>query len=253
VNSSTDQTVVIIPTYCERESLRPLVERLLAASSDVDVLIVDDNSPDGTGALADALAAADARVNVLHRAGKQGLGPAYVAGFRWALAREYTRIVEMDADGSHQPEQLSGLLAALRDGAALAIGSRWVPGGSMVNWPWYRRAISRAGTQYARLLLRSRLHDITSGYRAFQRSALESVDLATLSAEGYAFQIELAWRIERQGSSISEVPITFVEREHGRSKMSIRIVLEALLHVTRWGLLGVPASGPGARASLRRN
>ena len=240
MNLSTDRAVVVIPTYCERDNLAPLLQRLLSAVPDVDVLIVDDNSPDGTGAVADALAAAETRVTVLHRAHKQGLGPAYVAGFRWALERDYAMVVEMDADGSHQPEQLPALLAALHDGASLAIGSRWIPGGRVVNWPWYRRAISRAGTQYARLLLRSRLHDITSGYRVYRRAALESIDLSSLSADGYAFQIELAWRVERAGGGIREVPITFVERTRGQSKMTLRIVLEALVHVSRWGILGVP-------------
>ncbi|RNE67319.1 polyprenol monophosphomannose synthase [Cryobacterium tepidiphilum] len=237
---STDRAVVVIPTYCERESLPALVTRLLAVTPAVDVLIVDDNSPDGTGDLADEISRTTPRVQVLHRDSKQGLGPAYVAGFRWALHNGYDRVVEMDADGSHQPEQLPALLAALDGGAALAIGSRWVPGGRVVNWPWYRRLISRAGTQYARILLRSRLHDITSGYRAFPRRALEAVDLGSLSAHGYAFQIELAWRLERSGAAISEVPITFVEREHGRSKMTLRIVVEALVRVTRWGFTREP-------------
>lgn len=233
---STDRAVVVIPTYCERESLPPLMTRLLAVTPAVDVLIVDDNSPDGTGDLADEISRSEPRVHVLHRPGKQGLGPAYVAGFSWALDAGYARIVEMDADGSHQPEQLPALLAALDGDAALAIGSRWVPGGAVVNWPWYRRLISRAGTQYARLLLRSKLHDITSGFRAFPRWSLEALDLGSLSAQGYAFQIELAWRVERSGAAIREVPITFIEREHGRSKMTFRIVFEALVSVTRWGL-----------------
>jgi dolichol-phosphate mannosyltransferase len=227
--------VVVIPTYCERDSLPPLIARLLAVTPAVDLLIVDDNSPDGTGDLADAIGRNEPRVHVLHRAGKQGLGPAYVAGFRWALDSGYDRIVEMDADGSHQPEQLPALLAALDGGAALAIGSRWVPGGRVVNWPWYRRLISRAGTQYARMLLHSRLHDITSGYRAFPRRSLEAIDLASLSAQGYAFQIELAWRLEQSGAPIREVPITFIEREQGQSKMTLRIVFEALVRVTGWG------------------
>lgn len=241
MDSHADRTVVIVPTYNERENLEPLVRRILAADAIVDLLIVDDNSPDGTGALADAIAAATpGRVAVLHRERKQGLGPAYVAGFAWALHRRYARIVEMDADGSHQPEQLGDLLAALGGGTVLAIGARWIPGGEVVNWPWYRRAISRAGTGYARLLLRSSLHDITSGFRAYERAALESIDRTTLSADGYAFQIELAWRLERAGAGIREVPITFVERTHGQSKMSLRIVIEALVQVTRWGLQGVP-------------
>ncbi|MCX7522917.1 polyprenol monophosphomannose synthase [Microbacterium sp. STN6] len=236
MTSDTGRTVVIIPTYCEAESLEALLRRVLAVQPAVDVLVVDDNSPDGTGALADRIAGDESRVHVLHRPGKQGLGPAYIAGFRWALGRDYAVIVEMDADGSHQPEQLPRLLTAVTDGADLAIGARWVAGGRIENWPWYRIAISRLATRYARLLLRSRLHDITAGYRAYRREALASLDLDALSAEGYAFQIELAWRLESAGADIREVPITFVEREHGRSKMTLRIVAEALLRVTAWGL-----------------
>ncbi len=237
---------MVIPTYNERENLLPLAARILTTVPAIDILVVDDNSPDGTGDLADELASTDPRVSVLHRTAKNGLGPAYVAGFRWALERDYIRIVEMDADGSHRPEELPALLAAVAAGADLAIGARWIPGGRVVNWPWYRQLISRAGTFYARILLRSSLHDITSGYRAYRRSALESLHLSTLSAQGYAFQIELAWRIERQGRPIREVPITFVEREHGASKMTTRIVVEALTQVTRWGLFGSRMSRGGA-------
>jgi len=233
---------VVIPTYNERESLPVLLPGLLALPDSVHVLIVDDNSPDGTGDWADEQALTESRVTVLHRSEKEGLGPAYVAGFNVALERGFGTIVEMDADGSHRVDQLPLLLAAIESGAALAIGSRWVPGGSIVNWPWYRQAISRMGTAYARILLRSSLHDITSGFRAFTRSTLESVDISTLSAAGYAFQIELAWRVERQGLRIAEVPITFIEREFGSSKMSTRIVLEALAKVTFWGFTGASRS-----------
>jgi len=230
----------VIPTYNELESLPIVLGQLLALDGTLQVLVVDDNSPDGTGALADGIAATEARVSVLHRSEKSGLGPAYVAGFTWALARDFAVIVEMDADGSHQVSELPALLAAVADGAALSIGSRWVTGGRIVNWPWYRQAISRAGTAYARILLRSHLQDITSGFRAFSRAALESVELDSLGAAGYVFQIELAWRIERQGLPIAEVPITFIERVHGSSKMTTRIVVEALAKVTRWGLQGAP-------------
>jgi len=243
VNSVAPSTLVVIPTYNERESLPILLEQLLVVSPQLSILVVDDNSPDGTGEYADQLAATEPRVTVLHRTEKQGLGPAYVAGFGWALERDFEIIVEMDADGSHLVEELPTLIAAVQNGAALAIGSRWVKGGTIVNWPRYRQAISRTGTAYARVLLRSQLHDITSGFRAFSRAALESIDLSSLGAAGYVFQIELAWRIERQGLPIREVPITFVERAHGSSKMTTRIVVEALAKVTRWGLRGAPDSG----------
>lgn len=234
--------VVVIPTYCEIDTLAPLVSRVLAASSRPDVLIVDDNSPDGTGALADRLAGAEPRVRVLHRAGKEGLGPAYVAGFHSVLATGPDVIVEMDADGSHQPEELDRLLAAIADGADLVIGARWIPGGRTVHWPWYRKLISRAGTAYARIVLRSRLHDITSGYRAFRADYLASLDLDGLMSAGYVFQIEMAWRAERSGADIREVPITFVERIDGTSKMTPGIALEAIRQVTRWGLASPSAS-----------
>ena len=240
VNTAAPSTLVVIPTYNELESLPLVLGQLLALDDSVQVLVVDDNSPDGTGALADQVAGNEPRVSVLHRTEKAGLGPAYVAGFTWALERDFAVIVEMDADGSHQVSELPLLLAAVADGAALAIGSRWVDGGRIVNWPRHRQAISRAGTAYARILLRSHLQDITSGFRAYSRAALESIDLDSLGAAGYVFQIELAWRIERQGLPIREVPITFIERVHGSSKMTTRIVVEALAKVTRWGLRGSP-------------
>lgn len=246
MTETADSTLVVIPTYNELESLPLVVAGLLGLERDLEILVVDDNSPDGTGDWANNFAAGDDRLTVLHRTVKEGLGPAYVAGFRWALERGYGTIVEMDADGSHRVDQLPLLLEAVESGAALAIGSRWIPGGSIVNWPWYRQAISRIGTSYARIMLHSSLHDITSGFRAFSRSALESADVSTLSAAGYAFQIELAWRIERQGLPIAEVPITFVEREFGRSKMTTKIVIEALSKVTSWGLRGLPKSPPAS-------
>lgn len=229
------RVVTIIPTYNEHQSLPLTVERLRAAVPNSDVLIVDDNSPDGTGALADTMAAQDARINVLHRAGKEGLGAAYIAGFRWALERGYEVLVEMDADGSHQPEQLPALLDAVSD-ADLVIGSRWVPGGAVVNWPFHRKLLSRAGSLYSRTMLGLAVRDITAGYRAFRRETLESIDLATVDSVGYGFQVDMTFRVARLGHRIVEVPITFVEREYGDSKMSGNIVLEAIGSVTRWGM-----------------
>ena len=247
VSPYAPRVLVVVPTYCEVDSLRPLVERVLASSPRPDVLVVDDNSPDGTGELADRLAEADPRVQVLHRAGKEGLGPAYIAGFHRALDAggvdqpAYDVIVEMDADGSHQPEQLALLVAAITSGADLAIGARWIPGGRTVHWPWYRKLISRSATAYARMMLRSHLHDITSGYRAFRAPFLASLDLDGLQSAGYAFQIEVAWRAERAGADIREVPITFVERRDGSSKMTTGIAIEAVGQVTRWGFSRRPS------------
>lgn len=227
--------LVIIPTYNESQSLAGVVERIRRAVPTAEILVVDDASPDGTGELADRIAAEDSSVHVLHRTAKAGLGSAYVAGFDWGLARDFDVLVEFDADGSHQPEQLPHLLAPLGKGAAMTIGTRWMPGGSVRNWPWYRRAISRTGTWFARVSLRSELRDITSGMRAFRASTLEMIHYETASAHGYGFQVELAWRAERGGLTIAQVPIDFVERAEGKSKMSISIVLEALWLVTKWG------------------
>ena len=232
---SSGEVLVLIPTYNEADNIRPVVERVLAAVPQASVLILDDDSPDGTGRIADALAEEDSRVQVIHRPGKQGLGHAYLAGFAWGLARGYDVLVEMDADGSHQPEQLPSLLAALEE-ADLVLGSRWVAGGRVVNWPRSRQLLSRGGTQYARAALGLPLLDATGGYRAFRRSTLEGIDLETVHSEGYCFQVELAWRACRRGYRVVEVPITFVERTRGNSKMSRGIVLEALWRVTAWGL-----------------
>lgn len=228
------RVVVVIPTYNEAENLEPAVEGVLAAVASADVLVVDDNSPDGTGELADKLAADDDRVHVLHRAAKAGLGAAYLAGFDWALERGYDAVVEMDADGSHRPEQLPRLLAALDD-ADLVLGSRWVPGGEVVNWPRRRELLSRGGNLYARLALGLPLRDATGGYRAIRASALASLDLETVSSAGYCFQVDVARRAADAGLRVVEVPITFVEREYGESKMSGDIVREALMRVTAWG------------------
>lgn len=229
------RVVTIIPTYNERESLPLTLDRLRTAVPHSDVLVVDDNSPDGTGELADAAAANDPAVHVLHRRGKEGLGAAYIAGFRWALDRGYDVLVEMDADGSHQPEQLPSLLDAVSD-AHLVIGSRWVPGGSVVNWPFHRKLLSRAGSLYSRTMLGLAVRDITAGYRAFRRETLESIDLSTVDSVGYGFQVDMTFRVALKGLRIVEVPITFVEREYGDSKMSGNIVFEAIANVTRWGI-----------------
>lgn len=231
-----ERLLVIIPTYNERESLPPLLHRLFAAVPDAEALVVDDSSPDGTGELADELATADRRIHVLHRPGKAGLGVAYVAGFRWALERGYGLIVEMDADGSHAPEDLSRLRDEIRRGADVVLGSRYVPGGQVLNWPWRRALLSRGGNLYSRLALGVRIQDITGGYRVYRRQVLESLDLDTVASQGYCFQVDLAWRAVLGGFTVVEAPITFTERALGRSKMTGSIVREALWRVTVWGV-----------------
>ena len=243
------RVLVVIPTYNEAENLEAVVDRLRAAVPEADVLVVDDGSPDGTGDIADRLAAADASVHVLHRTRKAGLGAAYIAGFRWALADGYDVIVEMDSDGSHAPEELPRLLTALRE-ADLVIGSRWVPGGQIRNWPLHRQIISIGGSTYARVLLRFPVRDSTSGYRAFRRQVLEDIKLDEVASQGYCFQIDLAWKTWRSGFRVREVPITFTEREVGRSKMSRAIVIEALWRVAGWGLTSRSRS---ARARATRH
>ena len=228
------RTLVIIPTYNESESLPSLLERLRRAVPNADVLIADDNSPDGTGALADAFAESDPAIHVLHRPSKAGLGAAYLAGFAWGLVREYDVLVEMDADGSHRPEELPRLLALIPP-AEVVLGSRWVAGGSVVNWPASRRLLSRGGSLYTRLALGIPTRDATGGFRAYRASALRALDLDSVESNGYCFQIDLLWRALQRGLDVREVPITFVEREAGTSKMSGGIVREALLNVTRWG------------------
>ncbi len=230
------RTLVIIPTYNERDNIGRIVERLHAALPRTDVLIVDDGSPDGTGAIADGLAEADNRIHVMHRTEKNGLGAAYIAGFRWGLDRDYTVLVEMDADGSHAPEQLHLLLERIDAGADLVLGSRYVPGGTVVNWPWHREVLSRGGNIYSQLALGVKVNDITGGYRAYRRTVLETLDLDAIASHGYCFQVDLAWRTLQAGFTVAEVPITFTEREIGESKMSGNIVQEALLRVTLWGL-----------------
>ena len=228
-------TLVIIPTYNESENVETILGRVRDAVPAAHVLVVDDGSPDGTGKLAEARAEADDQVHVLHRPGKAGLGAAYIAGFDWGLAAGYDVLVEMDADGSHAPEQLPRLLAAL-DRADVVLGSRWVPGGAVVNWPSTRKAISRAGNLYTRVALGIRLRDATGGYRAYRRSALERIDYRDAQSQGYCFQVDLAWRAMQAGLRVTEVPITFVERERGESKMSGSIVREAFVRVSEWGV-----------------
>ena len=230
------ETLIVVPTYNEIDSLEAILGRIRQSVPQADVLIVDDSSPDGTGQLADRIAAADPAISVLHRVEKDGLGRAYLAGFAAALADGYTYVVEIDADGSHDPAELPAMIQLATDGADLVLGSRWIPGGSVVNWPWLRQVISRSGNTYARTVLRSKMHDITSGFRVYRATALESLTLGEVSSQGYCFQVELAWLLERSGHNIKEHPIAFVERATGRSKMHGGIVLEALLRVTWWGV-----------------
>ncbi|WP_438294895.1 polyprenol monophosphomannose synthase [Streptomyces sp. HUAS TT7] len=229
------KALVIIPTYNEAENIKPIVARVRAAVPEAHILVADDNSPDGTGKFADEIAAEDDQVHVLHRKGKEGLGAAYLAGFRWGIEHDYGVLVEMDADGSHQPEELPRLLTALK-GADLVLGSRWVPGGRIVNWPKYREFISRGGSTYSRLLLGVPIRDVTGGYRAFRRETLEGLGLDEVASAGYCFQVDLARRAVGAGFHVVEVPITFVERERGDSKMSNDILVEALWRVTAWGV-----------------
>lgn len=235
MTGETERALVVIPTFNEAENVREITARVRDAVPSADILIVDDASPDGTGALADELSAADPQVHVLHRLGKAGLGAAYVAGFGWARERGYDVVVEMDADGSHAPEQLPLLLAALAE-ADVVLGSRWVPGGEVVNWPWRRMALSRTANVYTKLLLGMPVRDATGGYRAYRMPVLDKIDIASVASQGYCFQVDLAWRAHRNGLRVVEVPITFTERQRGVSKMSIAVVREALWRVTLWGL-----------------
>jgi dolichol-phosphate mannosyltransferase len=228
------RVLVIIPTYNESENIRIIVDRLRRAVPAADLLIADDNSPDGTGAIADELAANDNAITVMHRSGKQGLGMAYLAGFAWAREHAYDAVVEMDADGSHAPEELPKLLDALAE-ADVVLGSRWVAGGTVLNWPFRRLLLSRGGNLYTRLALGIPYKDATGGYRAYRMTALDKMDVDTVASQGYCFQVDLAWRAHRHGFRVAEIPITFAERERGASKMSSSIVREALWRVTIWG------------------
>lgn len=232
---SLDRVLVIIPTYNEAENVPPIVKRLRAAVPKADVLIVDDNSPDGTGAIADRIAATDPQVHVLHRAGKQGLGAAYVAGFGWGLDRGYDVLVEHDADGSHKPEQLPLLLDRLRT-ADVVKGSRWIKGGRVVNWSKSRELLSRGGNLWTRLCLGIPVKDVTGGFAAWRAATLRGIDLGAVEAAGYGFQVDLAWRAIKNGYTVAEVPIEFSDRTMGDSKMSSSIVLEAMLLTTQWGI-----------------
>lgn len=237
------RVLVVVPTYNEADNVTVIVDRIRRAVPAVEVLVVDDASPDGTGAIADGLARADGRVHVLHRAGKGGLGAAYVAGFGWAADRGYDAVVEMDADGSHAPEELPRLLEAARD-ADVVIGSRWTAGGRVVNWPRRRQLLSRGGNLYTRVALGMPLSDATGGFRVYRVPALARLDLDSVASQGYSFQVELSWRAHRAGLRTVEVPITFAERERGASKMSPVIIGEALWRVTLWSVFDRgPVSG----------
>ena len=257
------KTLVVLPTYNESATIAEVLRRLRASATDtqglhlppprrtIDVLVVDDNSPDGTGDLAEALATELGGIEVLRRPAKAGLGSAYREGFKIGLARGYEALVEMDADLSHDPSVLGDLLAELDGGADLAIGTRYMPGGRIPDWPWHRRAISRAGNLYARWMLGLSARDATSGYRAYHRRALESINLTAVRADGYVFQVEMAYKVERAGGILAEVPIEFHDRTLGRSKMSSRIIVEALVLVTWWGLQGRRRARRKRREPLR--
>jgi glycosyltransferase involved in cell wall biosynthesis len=227
--------IVVLPTYNEAENLENIVKRLRAALPEADVLIADDNSPDGTGEIADRLAQTDQQILVKHRPAKQGLGTAYRQEFLWALEQGYDVLCEMDSDGSHQPEALPTLLSALEN-ADLVIGSRWVLGGRVENWSRGRQLLSRAANLYARVALGLPVRDATSGFRMFRRATLQGIDLAGVASQGYCFQIDLAWRAYRAGFRVTEVPIVFFEREHGTSKMDRDVVVESFRMVTAWGI-----------------
>lgn len=236
--------VVLIPTYNEKDNLAEMVARVLAAVPAADVLVIDDGSPDGTGQIADQLSAGDERVHVLHRAGKLGLGSAYVEAFAWGLARGYDFLIEMDADGSHPPERLPAMLQAAAAPAkalsgapvGLVIGSRWVPGGEVTNWPRRRIWLSRAANTYAGVVLGIRVKDSTAGFRVFSAEVLRGLSLAAIDSKGYCFQVDMTLRVLDAGYRVVELPINFHERRHGQSKMSGNIVLEAVWRITGWGI-----------------
>jgi dolichol-phosphate mannosyltransferase len=235
LDAATARVVIVMPTYNERQNLEIMASRIREAVPDADLLVVDDNSPDGTGDLADKLAEKDPHVQVMHRMEKAGLGRAYVAGFTWALEGGYDLIVEMDADGSHRPEDLSKLLAAV-DQADAVIGSRYVPGGTVVNWPKSREFLSKGANIYNRIMLGVRVRDATGGFRVYRAATLRKIDLNGIESAGYCFQIDMTLRVLQGGMEIKEVPITFVERERGASKMSNTVIIEAFTRVARWGV-----------------
>jgi len=233
--AAAGRTVIIMPTYNERQNLEIIAGRVRESVPEADLLVVDDNSPDGTGDLADKLAETDQHIQVMHRTEKAGLGRAYVAGFSWALERGYDVIVEMDADGSHRPEDLHRLLTALADADAV-IGSRYVPGGTVVNWPKSREFLSRGANIYNRLMLGVSVKDATGGFRAYRAATLRKIDLNNIESAGYCFQIDMTLRVLQAGLKLIEVPITFVERERGKSKMSNAVIREAFFRVAQWGI-----------------
>jgi dolichol-phosphate mannosyltransferase len=226
------KVLVIIPTYNESANISEVLTSVLLHNPGVEILVVDDNSPDGTAGIAMDFAETEPKVKVLKRISKQGLGPAYLAGFNFGFESNFDRIVEMDADGSHRAEDLAKMLQVDAD---LVIGSRWVDGGSVVNWPWYRVLISRFGNGYARLMLGTKIRDMTAGFRVYRAGFLRELVREEVSSQGYSFQVELAYRASRLGK-VAEVPIVFVERERGQSKMTLGIVIEALVNVTKWGI-----------------
>jgi len=246
-------TLVIVPTYNELENIPLIVARVRSSVAEAHILVVDDSSPDGTGALADAIAADDPNVHVLHRNDKTGLGAAYLEGFGWGLSHGYDQFVQLDADGSHLPEQLPALLSAAKT-ADVVMGSRWVSGGEVKNWPWHRRMLSQGGSVYSRLLLRLPQRDVTGGYRVYSAHALDRMKLSSVESLGYCFQIDMLLHAVRAHLTVVEVPITFVERTLGSSKMSGRIVLEAMGRVTLWGAtgLGVRRDRAATQTSLQK-
>jgi dolichol-phosphate mannosyltransferase len=232
------KALVVIPTYNEKENLPRIVPEVLTQDERISVLVVDDNSPDGTGQLADQMAAQESRVHVLHRPGKQGLGKAYLAGFEWALQRDFDRIIEMDADFSHNPKYLPSMLAA-SESSDLILGSRYISGVNVINWPMSRLLLSYFANVYARVITGMRVRDLTGGFKCFRRQVLETLNIAAIHSNGYAFQIEMSFRAHRRGFTIKEIPIVFVDREHGQSKMSKAIVREAIWMVPKLRLMAL--------------
>jgi dolichol-phosphate mannosyltransferase len=248
MDTAVAASLVVLPTYNERENIEAIVEAILAQSDEFHILVVDDNSPDGTGQLAEGLGTKHpGRVHVLHRAEKRGLGTAYIAGFEWALARDYAYIFEMDADFSHDPKALTRLRGAIVSGGADAsVGSRWVPGGGTRNWSFLRTFISRGGSVYARLILGVPVRDLTSGFKCFSRQVLERLDLSGVGSNGYAFQVEMNYRCYQRGFRVAEVPIVFVDRRVGKSKMGTHIVTEAMVMVLKLRLRSLFGQSGGA-------
>ncbi|GAC1485219.1 MAG: polyprenol monophosphomannose synthase [Ktedonobacteraceae bacterium] len=244
------KTIIIIPTYNELDNLRPLIQEIFAHAPDTDILIVDDNSPDGTGELADQIHAENAQVHVMHRKGKLGLGTAYIAGFKYAIENNYDAAFEMDADFSHDPRYLPNFLKAIED-ADLVIGSRYVRGGGTPDWSFVRRFISGGGNIFARFMLGIPVHDCTAGFRCYRRNVLESIDLDTIQSQGYAFQVELAYRTTRKGFRVVETPIVFMDRRVDKSKMSHTIFLEGFLWVMRTRL-GIGKKPPARAATIEQ-